>query len=165
MENKKLGILLIVIAILVGGLLFYYNSQLIQKSEEMGCFPNSNCAPIEKSISVNNFAVGIFSFILALGFYLLFFNKTDERIMNRLEKEKNQKIQNEKFEIILMALDDYEKKVMKIVKEQDGITQSTLFLRTGMSKAKLSYVLQELEKRNLIKRIPEGKTLKVFLKI
>lgn len=165
MENKKLGILLIVIAILVGGLLFYYNSQLIQKSEEMGCFPNSNCAPIEKSISVNNFAVGIFSFILALGFYLLFFNKTDERIMRRLEEEKNQKINDEKFNIILMALDDYEKKVLKAIKEQDGITQNTLVLRANMSKAKLSYVLQELEKRNLIKRIPEGKTLKVFLKI
>ncbi len=165
MENKKLGILLIVMALLVGGLLFYYNSQLIQKSEEAGCFTNPNCAPIEKSISVNNFAVGIFSFILALGFYLLFFNKTDEKIMKRLEEEKNNKIKDEKFEIILSALDDYEKKVMKAIKEHDGITQNILRLRANMSKAKLSYVLQELEKRNLIKRIPEGKTLKVFLKI
>ncbi|MAH03202.1 transcriptional regulator, partial [Candidatus Pacearchaeota archaeon] len=47
----------------------------------------------------------------------------------------------------------------------DGITQNILRLRTDMSKAKLSYVLQELEKRNLIKRVKKGKTLEVFLKI
>ena len=64
-----------------------------------------------------------------------------------------------------MALDPHEKKVMKSIKEHEGITQSTLRLRTDMSKAKLSYVLQELEKRNLIKRIKKGKTLQVFLRI
>lgn len=57
------------------------------------------------------------------------------------------------------------KKVMKAIKDHDGITQSTLRLRLDLSKAKLSYVLQELEKRNLIKRIKKGKTLQVFLKI
>ena len=85
--------------------------------------------------------------------------------MKKLEDEKNKKIGDEKFDWILKALDDYEKKVLKAVKEQDGITQNTLRLRTNMSKAKLSYVLQELEKRNLIKRIEKGKTLEVWLKI
>lgn len=165
MENKKLGIILIILAFLVGGLLFYYNSQLIQKSQDSGCFSNPNCAPIEKELSVNHFAVGIFSFILALGFYLLFFNKTEKAILKKLEQEKEKNIQEEKFKIILSALDDYEKRIMKVVKEQDGITQNTLMLRTNMSKSKLSYVLQELEKRNLIKRIKKGKTLAVFLKI
>ena len=54
---------------------------------------------------------------------------------------------------------------MKAIKEQDGITQNTLRLRVDMSKAKLSYVLQELEKRNLIKRIQKGKTLAIYLKV
>ena len=51
------------------------------------------------------------------------------------------------------------------VREQEGITQNTLRLRLNMSKAKLSYVLQELEKRNLIKRIKKGKTLAIYLRI
>ncbi len=165
MENKKLGILLIILAFLVGGLLLFYNSQLTEKSQEAGCFTNPDCLPIERNLSITHFAVGIFSFILALGFYLLFFNKTEKIILDKLNEEKNNKIKEEKFDIILSALDNYEKQVMKAVKEQDGITQNTLMLRTNMSKAKLSYVLQELEKRNLIKRLPEGKTLKVFLKI
>ena len=54
---------------------------------------------------------------------------------------------------------------MQIVKEQDGITQNTLKLRANMSKAKLSYILQELERRGLVKRIRKGKTLEVHLKI
>ena len=66
--------------------------------------------------------------------------------------------------MILKGLDNYEKKVMNAVKEQEGITQNTLRIRTDMSKAKLSYVLQDLEKRGLIKRIKKGKTLAVFFK-
>jgi ribosomal protein S25 len=165
MENKKIGILLIIISLVVGGLLFFYNSELAQQSQKAGCFENPECTPIEKNLSITHFAIGVFSFILALGVYLLLFNKTDQKIMQTLESQKNQKIKGEKFKYILMALDEYERKVMRIVKEQDGITQSTLRLKTDMSKAKLSYVLQELEKRNLIKRIKKGKTLSVHLKI
>ncbi len=165
MENKKLGLLLIVISILIGGIFIYYTSILSEQSREIGCFEKPDCIPLERGLSISHFAIGIFSFMFALGFYLLFFNKTDEKIMKRLEDEKNQRINDEKFNIILMALDSYEKKVLKAIKEQDGITQNTLRLRTDMSKAKLSYVLQELEKRNLIKRNKKGKTLEVWLKI
>ena len=95
--------------------------------------------------------------MFGLGFFILLFDK-DDKLAKRINED-------ERFEIILKALDDYEKKVLKAVREQDGITQNTLRLRTDMSKAKLSYVLQELEKRNLIKRSPKGKTLEVFLRI
>ncbi len=166
MENRKLGGLLIVIALLVGGILIYYNSQLTGEAVAIGCYSSdSDCLPIEKSLSLSHFAIGVFSFILALGFYLLFFNKTEQAILKRLEDDKNQKVTGEMFKWVLMALDSYEKRVMEEVKKQEGITQNTLRLRTNMSKAKLSYVLQELEKRNLIKRVSKGKTLQVFLKI
>ncbi len=165
MENKKLGILMVTISLIFFVFLIYFSNNLSVKYNELGCNSSEECVEVGKLFSFTNLSFGFFGFMLALGFYLLFFNKTDEKIMKRLEDEKNNKIGEEKFEIILKALGDYEKRVLKAVKEQDGITQSTLKLRTNMSKAKLSYVLQELEKRNLIKRIPEGKTLKVFLKI
>jgi uncharacterized membrane protein len=126
---------------------------------------DSDCQIIQQKISFAHVGFGIFGFMLGLGFYILLFNKSEERILKRLEEEKDKKISYEKFDIILKALDDYEVKVLKAVKEQDGITQNTLRLRTNISKAKLSYVLQELEKRNLIKRIQKGKTLSIWLRI
>ena len=138
---------------------------LSMQLNELGCNVNERCVEVENKVSITNMAFGFFGFMFALGIYILLFNKSEERILRRLEEEKDRKIGDEKFNIILMALDPYEKKVMKAVKEHDGITQSTLRLRLDLSKAKLSYVLQELEKRNLIKRIKKGKTLQIFLRI
>lgn len=165
MENKRLGILLIILSIAFLGFTYYFNNAFYQQASELGCNVGQECINVEKTVSVTHIAFGFFGFMFSLGFYILLFNKSEERILRRLEEEKNQKIGDEKFDIILMALDPYEKKVLKSVKEQEGITQSTLRLRTDMSKAKLSYVLQELEKRNLIKRNKKGKTLEIFLRI
>lgn len=165
MENKKLGIILIIIALLVGGLMIYFINRLSEQSRELKCFDNRDCFAIERGLSISHIAIGLFSFMLALGFYLLLFNKTERAILERLEKEKDEKIDNAKFEMLFKALDSYEQKVVRGIKEQDGITQNTLRLRVGMSKAKLSYVLQELEKRNIIKRIKKGKTLSIYLKV
>lgn len=168
MENKKLGIIFIVFSLIFMVFLIYFNINMSQRSNDLGCNPSEECKSIEGIINITNIGFGFFGFMVALGFYLLFFNKSDqgnERIMKRLEEEKDKKINEEKFDIILKALDSYEKRVLKAVKEQDGITQNTLRLRTDMSKAKLSYVLQELEKRNLVKRVKKGKTLEVWLKI
>lgn len=166
MENKKLGILVILISLLVGSLLFYYTNQLTDQASELGCYPlTQHCMSIEKSVSITHIAIGVFSFILALGFYLLFFNKTEKAILERLERDNAKKIESAKFDMLFKALDEYEQRVVKIVKEQDGITQATLRIKTDMSKAKLSYVLQELERRGIIKRIAKGRTLQVFLKL
>ncbi len=165
MENKKLGILLIIISIFILILIMSYTAQISKQSIEIGCFPNNNCNTVERTLSISHIAIGIFSFILALGFYLLFFNKTEKAILEKLQKEKELKIEDMKFKLIMKALDPYEQKVIEAIKEQDGITQNTLKLRANMSKSKLSLVLKELEKRGLIKRIEKGKTLQVFLRI
>jgi len=165
MENKKLGTLLIILSIFILILFTSYTSQINNQSVEMGCFPNQNCKTIEKMLSLSHISMGIFSFLFALGFYLLFFNKTEKAILERLEKEKELKVEDMKFKILMKALDPFEQKVIEAIKEQEGITQNTLRLRVNMSKAKLSYVLQELEKRGLIKRIEKGKTLAIYLRI
>lgn len=165
MENKKLGILMIIISIIFFIFLIYFTIKLNEQSISLGCNSSDECMNVKNLFTFTNIGFGFFGFILALGFYLLFFNKTEKAIFKRLEDDKNKTINNEKFTLIMKALDDYEKRVLKAVKEQDGITQNTLRIRTNMSKAKLSYVLQELEKRNLVKRIKKGKTLQVFLRV
>ena len=165
MENKKLGVLLVIISLVFGFFMIYYNLNMNKKSSEIGCNMADGCENVQQLLTITNIGFGFFGFMLALGFYLLFFNKTEERILNRLEDQKNAQIEEERFSIILKALDEYEKRVMQLVKEQDGITQNTLRLRANLSKAKLSYVLQELEKRGLVKRIPKGKTLEIHLRV
>ena len=160
MENKKLGVLLIILGLLVGGLIIYYIDVLTEKSDELGCFNDPSCVPIERGLSISHVGIGIFSFIIALGFYLLFFNKTEDLLVKRLGEDKD----NEKFEFAMKFLNPYEAKVLRKIKEEEGITQSTLRLKLDMSKAKLSYVLQDLEKRELIKRVEKGKTLQIFSK-
>ncbi len=165
MENKKLGAILIIIALVMGGIFFYFTSILSKQSQQLGCFNNNECFAIERGLSISHIAIGIFSFALALGFYMLFFNKTEKAILEKLEKEKDEKIEDAKFGMLMKALDSYEQKVIRIIREQPGITQSTLRIRSDFSKAKLSYVLQELEKRGIIKRVEKGRTLEVYLKL
>ena len=62
-----------------------------------------------------------------------------------------------------LAMDENEIKVLKAIKEQEGITQSTLKFRTDLSKAKVSQILTHFEKKHLVKRELKGKTYAVYL--
>ena len=64
----------------------------------------------------------------------------------------------------MSGLDENEKKILKAIHEQYGIEQNTLVLRTDLSKSKVSLVLSDFEKKNLIKRVKKGKTYQIFLK-
>lgn len=140
-------------------------SGLDTRARDLGCFDDEGCIKIESTLSVTHFSFGIIGFVFALGFYLLFFAKSEEAIVNQLKEVKEINLKEEKFNLILQGLDEYEKRAIKIIKEQDGITQNTLRLKTDMSKAKLSYVLGDLEKRGLIKRVKKGKTFANYLKL
>jgi len=64
---------------------------------------------------------------------------------------------------LLRPLDDNERRVLTAIKEQNGITQATLRYRANLSKAKISQVLTDFEKKNIISRKAKGKTYQVFL--
>ncbi|MBD3304483.1 MarR family transcriptional regulator [Candidatus Woesearchaeota archaeon] len=169
MDNKKLGIMLIIICILLGGLVFAFN-QKVSSQAEAACEceemqEGGFCPHEEQTPTLSYLGIALISAIAALGIYLLFFEKSQKAIISTLEKQKQVQLAEEKFEILLKGLDKDEKKVIKAVKEQDGITQQTLRLRVDMHKSKLSIVLDSLEKKGLIKRKEKGKTKQVFLKI
>ncbi len=165
MNNKKLGVVFLIISIILSVLLISLISGLREEAEALGCYNNENCIKLESKITITHFVFGIIGFILALGFYLIFFSKGEEALLKKIEQQDQKKYLGDKFDLILRGLDNYEKEVMNILKEEEGITQNTLLIRTNMSKAKLSYVLRDLENRDLIKRVSKGKTLAVFLKI
>lgn len=86
------------------------------------------------------------------------------RITRALKEAKREERQKDEFTAFLAGFKDEEQTILKAVREQDGITQSTLRFRTGMSKAVLSQFLSSLENRGFISRKPSGKTKQVFLR-
>ncbi|MAF50856.1 MAG: hypothetical protein CMH64_02080 [Nanoarchaeota archaeon] len=177
MDNKKLGSILIGIGVFFLISLVFFKMQIDDLNdlliEQSGgnCFLDDGKCIHDKNQLPIYIGVLVVAATLALGIYLSFFDKSQkyveeshEKIVGRLEETRKEVDKDEKFEFLLKGLDEYEKKVVKAVKEQDGITQATLRIRVDMSKAKLSSVLGELEKRNLIKKVPDKKTNKIFLK-
>jgi len=164
MNNKKLGIVIlsigIITSILLVNLIGKYNQAIIDE----GCFPSENCKKIESSLSVSHLAFGVMGFVISLGFYLLFFSKSEEALLRSLNEEKQTRNKEDRFNILLKALDPFEQRILKVIKEQEGITQNTLRLKADLSKAKTSYVVNDLEDKGLIKRIKKGKTFSIYLR-
>lgn len=69
----------------------------------------------------------------------------------------------DELEIIKRALSEDEKQVLDEIRRAGEITQDSLRFRLEWSKAKLSRILTNLDKLNLIQRERLGKTYKVFL--
>jgi DNA-binding MarR family transcriptional regulator len=168
MDNKKLGIMMIVICILLAVILFSFKLELDQ-GNKAACecsLKGLDSCPMEDGFSWPVYGgIIMISILIALGIYLIFFEKSQKEIISTLERQKRIQTEEEKFKILLKGLNNEERKIIKAIKEQDGITQQTLRLRTDMHKSKLSIVLDGLEKKGLIKRVSKGKTKKVFLKI
>ncbi len=163
MENKKLGFMILSFSLVATILSFGFMSTLGRQTTALQCYPTNECQRVESLLGLSHIAVGLISFIGALGIYLLFFSTSEEAIMKRLEEEKHMKIEQDKFQLLLKAMDENEQKVIKAIKEQDGITQSTLKFRADLSKAKVSQILTDFERKSLIKRELKGKTYAVHL--
>ena len=163
MINRRLGLVFISLAVLVGVVLFFFISTLHAEGEQLGCFGDAVCGKIDTSLNVMHFAFGIVGFILALGVYLLFFYSGEQAILKRLEDEKERKLSDDTHSIMMRAMDKHEKNIFSAIKEQNGISQSTLVLRSGLSKAKVSEVLSGFEKKNLVRKEKKGKVNHIFL--
>lgn len=163
MENKKLGFVILSISAVAAVLAFGFMGVLGRQTSSLQCYPTNECQRVESLLGLSHVAVGLISFIAALGFYLLFFSTSEEAILRRLEEEKNMKVDRDKFELVLKSMDDNEKKVLKAIKEQSGITQSTLRYRADLSKAKISQILTDFERKQIVKREEKGKTYSVYL--
>ena len=159
-----MGVFILVITLSLLSIFVLVVQSLNQEIKALGCFQNAGCRTIETSLSLIHFAFGAFGFLFALAFYLVAFSKGEEAIVERLEKDSERKLGEEKYSILSKGLNEFEKKVMVILRQEEGITQNMLRLRVDMSKAKLSQVLQELEKKGLISRVPKDKTFQIFLK-
>lgn len=73
------------------------------------------------------------------------------------------KAEDKEYNILRKALSDDEKKILDEIKRSGEITQDSLRFRLDWSKAKVSTILTNLDKRNLIQKERVGKTYKLYL--
>jgi len=177
MDNKILGgaligvsmVLLILLIVIRSSLVSVVESQIDENIKVTGaCHADSLDCPHERLLNMQIpifIAMAVMIGVISLGVYLILFDKSQKEVAAALARQKRRLLDDERFSILLKGLDPEEKKVIKAVKEQDGITQQTLRLRTDLHKSKLSIVLDGLEKKGLVKRVAKGKTKQVHLKI
>lgn len=73
------------------------------------------------------------------------------------------KLEEKEYKILRKVLSEDERKILDEIKKAGEITQDSLRFRLGWSKAKISTILTNLDRKNLIQRERAGKTYKVHL--
>ena len=177
MNQKQIGILLIIAGILVGAIVYaakLREDRIIAEiiNETNSCYLSDGTCLHENrdyTLYIGGGAVSIS--LLVLGFYLMMFEKSHEKISEEnkiiaeaLKDAKQNEKKKDEFSAFLAGFSTEEQIILKAVHDQDGILQSTLRYRTGMSKTTLSLMLKSLEERGFISRKESGKTNKVFLR-
>ena len=150
---KKLDNVTKILLILLIGVILYFvmfmvlTPFLIREPTSMADMMNQLMGSNNSSITINLVSL-IIALIVALivSFYLF--------RQDRKEQE---------YKVIRKALSDDEKKILDEIKKAREITQDSLRFRLDWSKAKISTILTNLDKRGLIQRERVGKTYKVYL--
>lgn len=177
MRQRYLGLFLILIGLLVGlftVMMYLREDRLINEfvMENGTCYlADGTC--LHEDRSYTPYLIGLIGTIglLTLGISLLLLDKTEallhaqhREISSALKEAKVQEKQKDEFKAYLSAFTEDEQKALLAIREQDGIQQSTLRYRTGMSKTALSLLLKDLEERGIITKKEAGKTNKVYLR-
>lgn len=177
MKQKHIGMILIGFGILLS--LFVYNSmqreeQLIESfvHDQGTCFlDDGTClhADVNHTNHILGFAMAIA--MIFLGAYLIIADKIYEHIENQQKtisknilKAKEKQDEDVTFQAFLKGFTKEEQSLLKAINSQDGIKQSTLRIKTGLSKTSVSLILKSLEEREIVSREKVGKTNKVFLR-
>ena len=150
MKNKYVGLIVIIIALILGIIVYLFNRAL-NEIVNTSCDHGPSC-PMWGSISFHtNLSLILFIIILGLGIFLFFF--------------KEKETVKEKREIDTSKLDEEEKEIIDLLLKEDGsLFQSNIVDKTNYSKVKVTRILDKLEGKQLIERKRRGMTNVVLLK-
>jgi len=164
MKNRLVGILIVIIAVLIGFIIFSFNRALTD-IVNTACSHGSSC-PMWGTIDFQtNVSFGIMVFVVIIGVYLIFFGK-EEKIVTKFKRiTRETKITKESYKKILSSLKGDEKIVLgKIIQAEGTIFQSDIVDKTRFPKAKVTRILDKLEGKGIIERRRRGMTNVVILK-
>jgi uncharacterized membrane protein len=177
MNQRQIGTILVIAGLLLS--VFVYLAKAKEDAtinafiaEKNTCYlADGTCLHDDREYGIYVLGWGISAALFLFGVYLAFFDKTQMvlaehqvKVASALKEAKRNESSKEKFEAFLAGFTEDERKAISAIHEQDGILQSTLRYRTGLSKSSLSLMLSSLEERQIISRKTAGKTNQVFLR-
>ncbi len=185
MHQRAIGIVLVIVALVIAGGT-YYAKQNAEKTIDVVVDSTGSCVLDDGTCLHNQETVyttigwSISAILLLIGLYVAIFDRTKHRFEQHEKKleETVQKVESvghavskveaatekDAFDAYLAAFEPQEQLILKAIREQDGILQSTLRFRVGMGKAALSLKLAEFEKKGIISRKEKGKSNQIFLR-
>lgn len=158
LNTRQVGYIVLIVAVVLAVIVFQYTSAIEARNAilHQGCnLPASVCpytgTPIESVLG------GIVvAFLFVLGAFLIYTYKDTEAVL----KDKNEKLVK-----ISDTLEGDERKVYDAIVESEGaVYQHDLVTKTGMSKVKITRILDFLEARGLVERKRRGMSNLVVLK-
>lgn len=174
MNKRQIGIFLIILGMLAA--LFVYgtklkedrNIDLLIELQGGSCYlADGTCLHDDRDYTLYIIGFVISLSMIVLGIYLFLFDKTENMILDsqkQVASQLNEAKKSKEFDAFLSGFDEDEQKVLKAVRAEEGIKQSTLRYRTGMSKTALSLILKKLEQKKVVIRKKSKKTNEIFLK-
>ncbi|MGV8169515.1 MAG: helix-turn-helix transcriptional regulator [Candidatus Nanoarchaeia archaeon] len=178
MRQKQIGSILIAIGLILAGFVYMTKIREDQHIETMiqiqqgSCYlADGTCLHDDRDTSIYIFGYALSIALIILGAYIGFIDKTQhilekhtKEVSHALKEAKRYEKEKDEFGAFLQGFSEEEQKILRAVKEQEGILQSTLRYKTGISKTSLSLILKSLEERKIVTRKESGKTNKVYLR-
>ncbi|MCA9487739.1 MAG: MarR family transcriptional regulator [Nanoarchaeota archaeon] len=148
MENKKVGWLVIGIALAIAIMTVVFNYSM-RSVAEFTCTHGSECS----MYSAINFqlwlGIAIVMIVFSLGAFIMY-SKPEEKTVIKKVKEKKKKLD-------LSKLDSIEKKAIKmLINENNGMFQSDLMEKLEIGKVKVTRMLDKLEAKGFVIRKRRG---------
>ncbi len=156
MENKNVGLLIIGIAIVIGVIVWIFNSAMTSIVGQT-CSHGPSCTMYDTIRTQTWLSLAIAGVILIIGLVIML-TKPKEKIVVKTLKEKKKKLN-------LNGLDGQEKKVVEILQEENGtMFQASLMEKLGIGKVGITRLLDKLEAKQLIERKRRGMNNVVVLR-
>jgi len=122
-------------------------------AHDTGICPSLNTVTQQTYLSL-----AIVGILILIGIVMIFSKQTERIIVKKVKEPKLKK------EIDLSKFKPEEKKVLKLIQENQTIFQADLIEKTQFGKAKVSRILDRLEGQDIIERKRRGMTNVVVLK-